>query len=74
MISTGTARKNSTNTAQVPRMAPIGDNRPTLSNNPRINASTMDSAAAVRVPVIPGNTYVRHRSAVRNGFHFTAAN
>ena len=34
----------------------VGDSRPTPSSNPRISASTIDIAAAVRVPTMPGRT------------------
>src|SRR5690349_5911956 len=73
MISTGTARKNSTTTELGHRIAGWVDSRPTPSRNPSASASTMDTAAAVNVPCTPGRMYVFHRLAVRNGFHFTAS-
>ena len=54
MISTGTARKNSTNTEHGQRIAGWVDSRPTPRTKPSNNASTIDTAAAVSVPCTPG--------------------
>ena len=56
MISTGTARKNSTMTEHTQRIALCVDSRPTPRTKPSTSASTMDTAAAVSVPCTPGNT------------------
>ena len=56
MISTGTARKNSTNTAHGQRIAGLVDSRPTPSTKPSASASTIDTTAAVSVPWTPGST------------------
>lgn len=56
MMSTGTARKNSTNVPHSQLTARIGDNRPTPSRHPSTSANTIDAAAAVRVPSTPGST------------------
>ena len=49
MISTGTARKNSTITEDVHRIAVWVDRRPTPRTNPNNSASTIDTAAAVSI-------------------------
>ena len=54
MISTGTARKNSTMVPHTQRSALDEDNRPIPSSKPRANAITIDRAAAVSVPSMPG--------------------
>ena len=56
MINTGTARKNSTITAHTLRTTGFGANRPTPSIIPSSIASTMEIAAAVKVPPMPGST------------------
>ena len=57
MISTGMAGKISTITAHGQRIARAGDNLPPLSRNPENpGPATMDSAAAVKVPIMPGST------------------
>ncbi len=56
MISTGTARKNSTNTAHAQLTARTGESLPMPRAQPSTNANTMDTAAAVSVPSIPGST------------------
>ncbi len=56
MISTGTERKNSTITEHVHRTALWVDIRPTPSTKPSSRANTIDTAAAVSVPWMPGST------------------
>ncbi len=56
MISTGTARKNSTITEHTQRIPVCVDSRPTPSTKPSTSASTIDTAAAVSVPSTPGST------------------
>ena len=73
MTSTGKARKNSTMTEHTHRIGAVWESRPTPSSNPSASASTIDTAAAVSVPSMPGQMYVFHRFAVRNGFHFSAS-
>jgi hypothetical protein len=70
MISTGTARKNSTNTAQGQRRNGSADSLPTPSRKPSTNASAMDRPAALSVPSMPGTMYVSHTSGSRKGCHF----
>src|SRR5262245_21717481 len=72
MTSTGTARKNSTNTADGQRISGWVDSRPTPNTKPTASARTIDTDAAVSVPCTPGRMYVFHRLAVRNGSHFAA--
>src|SRR6516165_9823550 len=70
MIRTGTARKNSTNTADGQQISGWVDSRPTPKTKPTASARIIDTVAAVSVPCTPGRMYVFHRLAVRNGSHF----
>ena len=54
MISTGTARKNSTTTPQTQRTAAICDSRPMPNSRPKAPASTIEMTAALKVPHSPG--------------------
>lgn len=71
-ISTGMARNNSTIPPATHRTGRWFDKRPMPRIAPRINANRIDTAAATRVPRIPGIRYVVHDVDSRNGSHFAA--
>jgi hypothetical protein len=54
ITSTGTDRKNSTTTVLTQRIAGMWDRRPIPKTNPKAPASTIESAAAMRVFCRPG--------------------
>ena len=72
MISTGTARKNSTTTPQTQRTAAMCDKRPMPKRSPKMPARTIEMAAALSVPDRPGMRYCSHTSAVKKGVHRSA--